>query len=576
MKKKMRSVKNLLKAAWIIYALFSIAIWLPGVDDMLTMDYATITDDYVSLDDSWDIIINNSTFHEVSLDTFRFPAVGKGDQIIMERVLPEDWEIVEGALRLSIIHSAVTVSVDGEVIYEYGHDRIANHKTVGSGFQFINFPEEYQGRTLRICLDVSEDRIFTKLDPIRIYPWENAYRVLMTENRLPLFLGSFLTIFGLTVCIMTIFAVVFSRKYIRLLCVSVFSLCMGLWTLCYYRVISVYAIPIYYISLIEYITFYLAPLPLIIYMHEDVKKLKQKALRILYWVLLGYHIASLMVMLILHAFDIVHLAAMMPYIIGVIVSCLIYFLIVIVLNFRISRTNDRLYLAGMLIIICCTAYDLIGYGSDRYYGNSTFMNIKGMSSIGVLALIFILFLSFYFNITQKMMMEAERNSLIKSAYTDELTQLHNRRYCMEYMDKIREEKNLDYTVICFDLNNLKTVNDTYGHAKGDILIKSASEVLAESFAEHGIVARMGGDEFIAILDTAEEQKTADLMEKFQRNTDRKNQQMKDLGLSIACGYASGRESNADIEKVYQMADDRMYEHKKQMKKEKASKEKPAI
>ena len=230
----------------------------------------------------------------------------------------------------------------------------------------------------------------------------------------------------------------------------------------------------------------------------------------------------------------------------------------------------------MLIIICCTAYDLIGYGSDRYYGNSTFMNIKGMSSIGVLALIFILFLSFYFNITQKMMMEAERNSLIKSAYTDELTQLHNRRYCMEYMDKIREEKNLDYTVICFDLNNLKTVNDTYGHAKGDILIKSASEVLAESFAEHGIVARMGGDEFIAILDTAEEQKTADLMEKFQRNTDRKNQQMKDLGLSIACGYASGRESNADIEKVYQMADDRMYEHKKQMKKEKASKEKPAI
>lgn len=576
MKKKVLSVKNLLKAAWIIYALFSIAIWLPSVDDMLTMDYATITNDYVSLDDSWDIVINNSTFHGVSLETFRFPAVRKGDRIIMERVLPKDWEIVEGVLRLSIIHSAVTVSIDEEVIYEYGHDRIANHKTVGSGFQFINFPEEYQGKTLRICLDVSEDKIFTKLDPIRIYPWKNAYRVLMTENRFPLFLGSFLTIFGLTVCIMTIFAVVFSRKYIRLLCVSVFSLCMGLWTLCYYRVISIYAIPIYYISLIEYITFYLAPLPLIIYMHEDVRKLKQKALRILYWVLLGYHIASLIVMLILHAFDIVHLVAMMSYIIGVIVSCLIYFLVVIVLNFRISRTNDRLYLAGMLIIICCTAYDLIGYGSDRYYGNSTFMNIKGMSSIGVLALIFILFLSFYFNITQKMMMEAERNSLIKSAYTDELTKLHNRRYCMEYMDKIREEKNLDYTVICFDLNNLKTVNDTYGHAKGDILIKSASEVLAESFAKHGIVARMGGDEFIAILDTAEEQKTAALMEKFQRNTDRKNQQIKDLGLSIACGCASGREINADIEKVYQMADDRMYEHKKQMKKEKAPKEKPAI
>jgi len=576
MKKKMFSVKNLLKVVWVLYALLSIFVWLPNIDHMLTEDYTAIEKNYVSLDDSWDITINNSTFHDVSLDTFHFPAVRKGDRITMERVLPEDWEIMEGALRLSIRHSAVTMSIDGEVIFEYGHDRIADNKTVGSGFQFINFPEEYQGKTLSIQLDVSEDKMFTKLDSIRIYPWENAYRVIMTENRLPLFFGSFLVIFGLSVCIMTIFAVVFSRKYIRLLCVSIFSFCMGLWTLCYYRVISIYAIPIYSVSLIEYIAFYLAPLPLIVYMYEDVKKLKQKALKVLYWVLLGYDIVSLVVMMTLHTLDIVHLATMMPYMIGIIVSYLIYFLIVIAINFKISRTNDRLYLAGMLIIICCTAYDLIGYGSDRYYGSSAFMNIKGMSSIGVMVLIFILFLSFYFNVTQKMMMETERNLLIKSAYTDELTQLHNRRYCMEYMDKIRKEENFDYTVLCFDLNNLKTVNDTYGHAKGDILIKSAAEVLAETFAEHGIVARMGGDEFIAILDTAEEKKTAAFMEQFRQNVNRKNQQIKNLNLSIACGSASGRESNADIEKVYQTADDRMYEHKKQMKKEKAQKGKPAI
>ena len=55
------------------------------------------------------------------------------------------------------------------------------------------------------------------------------------------------------------------------------------------------------------------------------------------------------------------------------------------------------------------------------------------------------------------------------------------------------------------------------------------------------------------------------MERFQQNIHRKNDQVKDLNLSIACGYASCLEMEADIEKVYQMADDRMYEHKKQMK-----------
>lgn len=567
MKNKVLSAQNLLKAAWIIYALLSIVVWLPKVDQMLVKDYDTITKEYVSLDDSWDITMNGSTFQGVSLEEFRFPAVRKGDKIIMERQLPKKWEIIEGAMRLSVRHCAVTVSVDGEAIYEYGYDRVADHKTVGSGFQFINFPKDYQGRTLTIQLYVSEDKVFTKFDPIRIYPWENVYRVLMTENRLPLFFGSFLVIFGIAVCIMTIFAVVFSRKYIRLLCISVFSICMGLWTLCYYRVISVYAIPIYSVSLVEHIAFYLAPLPLIVYMYDDVKKLKQKMLRTLYWVLLGYNVVSLMVMMTLHALDIVHLAAMLPYIVGIIVLCLIYFLVVIIMNFRFSRAVDRLYLVGMFTIVCCTVYDLIGYGSDRYYGNNTLMNMKGVSSIGVMVLIFILFLSFYFEITQNMMAEAERNFLIKSAYTDELTQIHNRRYCMEFMNKIREEGNCDYTVICFDLNNLKTVNDTYGHAKGDILIKSAAEVLSETFGGHGIVARMGGDEFIAILNTADEKRTGNLMERFGQNIDRKNQQIKDLGLSIACGLASGRESDADIEKVYQAADNRMYEHKKQIKKE---------
>ena len=70
--------------------------------------------------------------------------------------------------------------------------------------------------------------------------------------------------------------------------------------------------------------------------------------------------------------------------------------------------------------------------------------------------------------------------MIKRAYTDELTQLSNRSYCAEYMSKINTEQELDYAVVCLDLNNLKKVNDTYGHMRGDVLIKNAADIIAKT------------------------------------------------------------------------------------------------
>ena len=179
-----------------------------------------------------------------------------------------------------------------------------------------------------------------------------------------------------------------------------------------------------------------------------------------------------------------------------------------------------------------------------------------MTAMGVVIFIFILIAVFYMNLTQKMMQEKERDFLIKSAYTDELTKIHNRRYCIEYMERIKESEKLAYTVICFDLNNLKTVNDTYGHSQGDILIKSAAEVIAQSFRERGIVARMGGDEFIAILETADEKEVARLVERFEENIRKKNREKEGLNMSIAYGYASCDAGECQIERVYQTADDR--------------------
>lgn len=563
--RKKLSTKYIFGILWIAYAIMSIVCWLPRVDDILSKDYSEVSS-HVSLDDNWEIEMDGSAYQNVSLDDFRFAAVKKGDRITMQRTLPENWDIVEGALRLHIRQYAVELYIDDQLIYEYGEDRVRENKTVGSGFQFIEFPDQYKGKNLRIELCVSENNAFTRFDSIRIYKWENAYRALLTENRLPMFLGSFLVIFGLSLLIITMFAVLLSRKYIRIFCIAAFAICVGLWTLCYYNVILVYSVPLYSVSLVEYMALFLSPLPLIIYMYENVKNLNSKICNIIYWILFSVQLIFNLVTITLHTLDIVHCAAVLKYLQILIAAHLIYFTCVLIKNLKFSKKINQLYLIGMLVIVGCVGYDLIDYYCNRYFGYSL-LELRGVSAIGVMIFIFVLIFAFYINVTEKMMQETERNSLIKSAYTDELTQLSNRRFCSEHMQKVNDEGISEYTVFCFDLNNLKVMNDTFGHAKGDILIKSAADVISKTFKDYGIVGRMGGDEFIAILDTDRKDEIEELTSQFHANIDTKNQEVPDLNLSISYGYAISKEAEGkNIEKIYQIADDRMYENKKEYKK----------
>lgn len=563
-KNKKPTGKTILKAFVSVYALVSICCTTLFIDGMFSRDYSSISR-YVSLNDGWDITINDRAWQNISLDTFRFDPVNKGDTITMARTFPAGTDCTGHALVLQIRQAAVKVFLDEEQIHQYGWDRLNQHKTVGSGYLPVDLPDSYALKTLTLQFTVAEDKAFSHFDPIRIYEWKNIYRIILTENRIPLFLGCFLTIFGLVICCITLFALLFSGKFLRILCISLFSVCIGLWTLCYYNVLVIFAMPLYTISLLEYLTLYLAPIPLVIYMREDVNALNLPVMSAIYRMLLILQITVTTVFLGLHSVDLVHCAATLKYMQILILCNLIYFIVVEFMNLRISRQLvHRLFLIGMLMLSGCVGYDLVFYYFNRYLGIAI-SSTKGIASVGLVIFIVMILVSFYINMTQKMMEETERNFLIKSAYTDELTQIHNRRYCMEYMTRIKDMENVDYTVFCFDLNNLKTTNDTLGHAQGDILIRSAASVIADAFEPHGVVARMGGDEFIAIAETADPDKISAIIGEFDKNIRKKNEEIPNLNLSIAYGYASCSPKEYNIEKIYQIADDRMYENKQKMK-----------
>jgi diguanylate cyclase (GGDEF)-like protein len=94
-----------------------------------------------------------------------------------------------------------------------------------------------------------------------------------------------------------------------------------------------------------------------------------------------------------------------------------------------------------------------------------------------------------------------QKKLLEASITDDLTGIHNRRYVMERLSEEctktrRTGKPL--SVIIFDIDNFKLVNDTYGHPFGDRVLKGVSERVKSSLRAYDILARFGGEEFVIL------------------------------------------------------------------------------
>lgn len=92
------------------------------------------------------------------------------------------------------------------------------------------------------------------------------------------------------------------------------------------------------------------------------------------------------------------------------------------------------------------------------------------------------------------------------ALTDPLTRLHNRRYADYHLPRIHDEAHAGgrgYAVILCDLDCFKTVNDTHGHAAGDAVLVEVAARMRSALRGADFLARMGGEEFLAVLPTAD-------------------------------------------------------------------------
>ena len=168
---------------------------------------------------------------------------------------------------------------------------------------------------------------------------------------------------------------------------------------------------------------------------------------------------------------------------------------------------------------------------------------------------------------RKQKIQSKELSDVKTlAYTDPLTGLKNKHAYVEYEANadvlIRENKIKDFCFLIFDLNDLKVINDTYGHEMGDkYIIKSCS--LIEKFFPNLDVYRFGGDEFIVILQDDNFERRFEMIKAFN------DEMEKNIGTEepiIALGFSDYvPEKDNTLRSVFMRADERMYSRKRTLK-----------
>ncbi|MCR5367757.1 GGDEF domain-containing protein [Eubacterium sp.] len=169
---------------------------------------------------------------------------------------------------------------------------------------------------------------------------------------------------------------------------------------------------------------------------------------------------------------------------------------------------------------------------------------------------------------QNVKLENLNRVLAEISMRDELTDLYNRmgyeKIAIPYLESLRH-KNSRSVIMVADINRMKVINDKYGHLQGDLSIKIVAKAIKSVFQGEWKAVRYGGDEFVIIgeygVDDNIEALKEDLIEAVRSQAE---EMMLPFKLSISVGYVEvSPDNNTSIEEYFRMADEAMYEMKKE-------------
>ncbi len=250
--------------------------------------------------------------------------------------------------------------------------------------------------------------------------------------------------------------------------------------------------------------------------------------------------------------------------------------------FAVCESNTELYsiLSRAIVIVP----DGIVHSALTYYSTEDVKTNLGdiikdnlfiiLSTIAVI--LFVIVILLLHNIrANKMILEKEDQvkDLNRKAYVDSLTCVRNKGAYTEFIQKLQEradeeEGGFDLAIGIFDCNDLKIINDEFGHENGDAYLKNACQMICKVF-DHSPVFRVGGDEFAVLLMNSDFTNRDELIKLLERKQNERNAMVKNKWEKVSIAYGIAvyeHDLDNSIADTARRADKLMYDNKRKMKK----------
>lgn len=394
-------------------------------------------------------------------------------------------------LRIRASMQSVRVLLDGREIYVSARPESRFILVPeASVWHFAPMPADLSGKTLTIQLASPVKNFAGLVNPVSIGNGDVLLFDLLRQNRLNLLIVLFLIVFAVLSILVSFF--IRQLQDNRLLHLGLFALTIGIWILSETRLLQMFTGNRYILASVSYIMIMLTPVPLLLYLRD--------AVFIRYQRLLNAMVAVFFVLLAVNLT--MQLTGAAPLIETALVSnSLILFAIVILLClllrdlFVFKSRAARNFLIASSALVLSVIIEILNFLSQNYD------SISHYGRIGIVVFFMLLASSSFRMINTLLDQEKEALVLRRLAYKDALTGAGNRlAFERDISAIISRGDQISFRLIIMDINNLKAINDCFGHAAGDQAIKACHAAMSAAVGSSGVCYRTGGDEFACIIE----------------------------------------------------------------------------
>ena len=499
--------------------------------------------------DNFNIYINNELINDTNIEAINLQEKLKMNNIVVFEKTIESTN--NTSIALYTRHVELEVFENDVKIYEYNRDSDKTYKIVDNRYHIINLSKEGT-INLKIVQKVTTPGTVDDFKPVFIGNSNSIIKMLLNNNFVNLTLSIILIIAGITLSLVGICVKNKSLKKGTLISLGMFTILISNWSLCESGILPLFLKEEIRYKIIENISFFNISIAFLCYIYNVIEKdVKEKIyIKLLISLIAVFNVS----VFTLESLDVLSARMLLK---GAHLFIIISLLLTITICLKYKTTQTKYLSIGLIYIAIVSLLNLSFFYTEDILKTKTNLNL-----IIVGTFVFLISVIYgYFKCLSELSLKAkEAEILAKIAYQDSLTGLFNRtKYEMD-LDKFKEDD--IFRIIFYDLNKLKTTNDTLGHDKGDELIISFAEILKSESELLGLNAyRLGGDEFVIIS----KNKSKKIIEQFLNKTSKRineNNKTNELEISVSYGIAnSDEENNTNIREVIKIADERMYTNK---------------